>query len=141
MPNLFHDYPLPPDRHPEHVNWTDLAYRLRMTMPVWTGTTSEPYLRDDEMRAWNLEDMARLDLEFPMPRPPVLVGQVWRVRGIVDGSGSQCWEFKTIVARIESESGKSLMWFNGGTEVILPPLSDLVWGPHAPWQDTRKVGE
>lgn len=51
-----------------------------------------------------------------MPRPPVLVGQVWR---FIDVRGEN---FISIVST--------------DTIPVLPPGSDLVWGPFAPWQDT-----
>ncbi len=121
--NTFHGYPIPDDRHPEHVNWT-----MKMAMGVFGMGIPSGFVRRDGIRpgARTDDDMARIDRESPMPRPPVLVGQVWRLP-----SGT----FATVVGFVNGVI-QLLMFTSSDDGTTLPPGSDLVWGPFAPWEDT-----
>lgn len=122
----FHGYPVPADAAPWGANWR--VFSVPTGQP--SGVRKWPaFIRGDGAEANSPEEIARIDRESPMPRPPILVGQVWHLPNgwlaITRPVGGRP------VVTMDRADGSGYFIFDE-----LPSGSDLVWGPFAPWQDT-----
>ena len=138
MSDTWHGYPQHPDAHPERPWW-----RLSMRDATWPEEVEEEWVRtdggvcgavscpsDDERVAM----LDRYDAGLPLPCPPPMCGQVWRVDGlevtivrVVDGVG---------FALAPSPGGWTWGGYASASLAAVnasAPNAVLVAGPGAPW--------